>query len=68
MINILTNHKILDWSKLKASADYKLKVAEIIISVLDSIENIVRKGENASYQHFLFFPQCFSKGFFIQGW
>ena len=23
------------------------------------IENIVEKGENAGYQHFLFFPQCF---------
>ena len=22
-------------------------------------ENIVGKGENAGYQHFLFFPQCF---------
>ena len=23
------------------------------------VENIVRKGENAGYQHFLLFPQCF---------
>ena len=23
------------------------------------IENIVEKGENAGYQYFLFFPQCF---------
>ena len=23
------------------------------------IENIVGKGENAGYQHFLAFPQCF---------
>ena len=25
--------------------------------LLDGVENIVRKGENASYQHFLLFPQ-----------
>ena len=25
------------------------------------VENIVRKGENAGYQHFLLFPQCFQK-------
>ena len=24
-------------------------------------ENIVEKGENAAYQHFLLFPQCFLK-------
>ena len=27
-------------------------------------ENIVEKGENAGYQHFLLFPQCFQKGSF----
>ena len=26
--------------------------------VSDSVENIVGKGENAGYQHFLLFPQC----------
>ena len=25
------------------------------------VENIVEKGENAGYQHFLPFPQCFQK-------
>ena len=25
------------------------------------VENIVGKGENADYQHFLLFPQCFQK-------
>ena len=25
----------------------------------DRVENIVGKGENAGYQHFLLFPQCF---------
>ena len=33
----------------------------MIISVFDSVANIVGKGENAGYQHFLLFPQCFEK-------
>ena len=33
----------------------------MIISVFDRVENIVGKGENAGYQHFLLFPQCFGK-------
>ena len=31
----------------------------MIISVCDGVEKIVGKGENAGYQHFLLFPQCF---------
>ena len=27
----------------------------------DWVENIVGKGENAGYQHFVLFPQCFQK-------
>ena len=34
------------------------------ISDFDRIENIAGKEENAGYQHFLFFPQCFQKAFF----
>ena len=33
----------------------------MIVSVFDRAENIVGKGENAGYQHFLHFPQCFEK-------
>ena len=29
----------------------------------ERVENIVGKGENAGYQHFLLFPQCFPKAF-----
>ena len=29
--------------------------------VLGNVENTVGKGENAGYQHFLLFPQCFLK-------
>ena len=33
----------------------------MVISILDRAENIVGKGENAGYQHFLLFPQSFQK-------
>ena len=32
--------------------------------VLGRVENIVGTGENAGYQHFLLFPQCFQKASF----
>ena len=59
--NRLPNDKILALSKLKALADDKLNVAKIMISVSYWVENIVGKGENAGYQHFLLFLQCFQK-------
>ena len=37
-----------------------------LISVLYRTENIVGKGENAGYQHFLLLPQCFQKNFFFK--
>ena len=36
----------------------------MITCVFDRVENIVGKGENAGYQHFFLFPQCFEKAFF----
>ena len=36
----------------------------MIIHVFDIVENIMGKGENAGYQHFLFFPGCCSESFF----
>ena len=42
-------------SKFKASADDKFGVAEIMGFVFERVENIVGKGENAGYQHFLLF-------------
>ena len=57
----LTNGKILDGSKLKAFADDKIYVTDKMISPSDKVENIVRKGEKAGYQHFLLFLQCFQK-------
>ena len=61
VINCLPNDKILDWSRLKAFADDKINVTKELKFVLGREENVVRKGENAGYQHFLLFPQCFQK-------
>ena len=35
--------------------------------VLEMVENIVGKGENAGNKHFLLFRGCFQKTFFFQG-
>ena len=59
--NSLPNDKIVDWSNLKASADDKIYVTEKLKFVLGRVEYIMGKGENAGYQHFLLFPQCFQK-------
>ena len=44
---------------LKGFADDKTDIAQITVLDLDEIQNIVGKGENADYQHFLSFLQCF---------
>ena len=62
-INPLPGNKISDQSKLKALADNKLDVTQNIKLVFHIIENIAGKEENAGYQHFLLFPQCFQKAF-----
>ena len=48
-------------TKLKAFADETLNVARMTFSLFDRVENTVRKEENAGYQHFLLFPQCFPR-------
>ena len=40
-------------------ADDTINVAQMMISVFDRVESNMGKGENAGYQHFLLFPQCF---------
>ena len=59
--NSLPNDKILDWSKLKAFADDKIKLAEKLKFVLGRAKNTEGKGENVGYQHFLHCPQYFLK-------
>ena len=46
-INSLPNDKILDRSKLKAFADNKINMNEKLKFVLETVENVVGKGENA---------------------
>ena len=48
-------------TKSKAFADDKLNIAKMAISPYEGVENTVGKGENAGYQHFLLFQQCFPK-------
>ena len=54
-LNSLPHDKILKVMQLKALAEDKINVAKMMISVSDEVENIVGKGENAGYQHFLLF-------------
>ena len=54
-------HKILHPSK--AHADHKRNGIQNLNFVLGRIENILGKGENAGYYHFLLF-QCFQKASF----
>ena len=60
------NNKFLDWSKLKAYADDKINITEKLKFVFGRVENIVGKGENAGFQNFLLFPQCFQKAPFLR--
>ena len=56
----LQNYKIFGWTKLKAYAEVKSNVDYLMISLFGRAEDIVGKGENAGYQHFLLYPQCFT--------
>ena len=50
---------------MKAFADDIIDVPEKLEFVLGRIENIVGKVENAGYQHFLLFSQCFQKASYM---
>ena len=62
--NSLPNDKMPDLSKLKPFADNKINATQKLIFALERIENSMGRGENAGYQHFLLFPQCFQKDTF----
>ena len=47
--------------KLTAIAHDKINVNEKLKFDMGRVENIVGKGENADYQRFLLFSQCFQK-------
>ena len=75
-VNPLPDNKILDWFKLKQSADgnFEFDVNSRKFSKL--VENTVGKGEIVPYEQFLLFPQCFqracspgaSKGVIVWEW
>ena len=60
-ITPVPDDKILTLSKMKAFADDKINVTEKLSLVLGRVENIVEKGENTGYQHFILFPQFFQQ-------
>ena len=61
----LPNDKILDQSKFKTFADDKIIMTQKLKFGFGGVKNIVGKGENACYQHFLLFPLCFQKLCFL---
>ena len=60
LLNPLPN-QILDMTKSKAFVNDKLILDKMTISLLDKVQNTEEKRENAGYQHFLLFTQCFPK-------
>ena len=61
LYNSLPYDKIFAKSKLKAFAYDKINVTQKLEIISTRVENILGKGENAGYQHFLLFPKCFQK-------
>ena len=60
----LPDDKILDWSKLKQSADDNFECDVNSRKFSKLVEKTVGKGEIACYEQFLLFPQCFQKACF----
>ena len=63
-ISLVHQNAVLCGNGSKAFADDKIKVPKLTIFVFDRVENTLGKGENAGYQHFLLFPQCFQRDFY----
>ena len=55
----VSSNKILDLSELKTFADNNSNVNKELKFTLGRAENIVEKGGNNGYHHFLHFPKCF---------
>ena len=62
----LRKDNILDWSKLKAFADGKIKVLKMMIFVLYMVENIVEKEKMLATSIFSYSHNVF-KELFTQG-
>ena len=66
-VNPVPNDRIVDWSKSKAFADDTINATyRRKFSFGCPVENIVGKGENAGYHHFLLFPLSVFKSFLFQ--
>ena len=68
----LQDHQFLALTKFKAFADKKFNIAQMVHSILFIYFFLFLfligwkhcgKGENAGYQHLLFFPWCFQKAY-----
>ena len=66
VFNTIPSEKVLDMTKFKAFADDKIILTQKSKFMLERVENIVGKRENASYQQFLLYPQCFPKFSFLE--
>ena len=62
--NLRPNDKNLGGNQIGSICRRQYHVANMLISLFDRVENIVGKGENTGYQHFLLFPQCFQNASF----
>ena len=52
-------NSLLEFSNFKIFPYDKSNSVKEIIFVLERVQNIMGKEENAGYKHFLLFPQCF---------
>ena len=59
--NSLPNNKFPHWFNLNVFADDRINLTKKLKFILVRVVNIVGKGVNTDYQHFLLFPQCFQK-------
>ena len=64
LVKLLPDTIILALSKMNTFADRNFIVAQMVQFVFVRLENIVEKGENTDYQHFLLFSQGFQKAAF----
>ena len=58
----MTNFRLL---QIESICRQELNKPEIMNSVFNRTEIVVGNGENAVYQHFLLYPQCFEKSIII---
>ena len=60
VLNPLPNHKNFGCHQAEGICSRQNKCHSYIQYVFDSVGNMIRKGENAGYPHFLFLLEAFS--------